>query len=110
MEDTQCIGCRTLFQEAEIITIDRLSSEYLLYPIPIRDNKEKWNILRAVISFLNAKGGTIYIGIDSEQGQVKGVFLERKERDSFKLTFKQLIERIYPKVDLNIRQEVHQSR
>lgn len=38
------------------------------------------------------------------------MFLERKERDHFKLTTKQLIERIYPKVDLNNKQEVIISR
>lgn len=66
----------------------------------------KWSILKAIVSFLNTKGGTILIGVSPRSSKVDGLFLERKERDNFKLTLKQLIEKIFPKVDLNNRQEV----
>lgn len=63
MEESPCIGCRTLFQYSEEVQLDTISSEYCDYSVPLQDDKLKWNILRAVISFLNSQGGTIYIGI-----------------------------------------------
>lgn len=30
-------------------------------------------LLKTIISFLNSKGGTIYIGVEDNKGEVKGV-------------------------------------
>lgn len=86
--------------------MENLITEYKNYALPLKDDKAKWTILKTIISFLNCKGGTIYIGVEDSEGAVIGLALERKERDTFKLYMKQLIEKIYPKVDLNNRQEV----
>lgn len=106
MEETQCIGCKTSFQEGETIDSQDTAIEFKNCSIPFKDETVKWSVLKSIVSFLNFKGGVIYIGIDEKQGTVKGLFLERKERDNFKLSTKQLIEKIYPKVDLNHKQEV----
>lgn len=63
-------------------------------------------MLRGIVSFLNAQGGAIYLGIDPNKGTVHGQKLAPKEQDSFKLFMKQLLEKVHPKVDLNQRQEV----
>ena len=106
MEKQDCIGCQTFFQENSKLILENLTTEYKNFQLPLKDDKAKWTILKTVVSFLNAQGGTIYIGIEDSLGAVQGVFLTRKDRDNFKLFMKQLLERIHPHVDLNNRQEV----
>lgn len=90
MEKPQCIGCRTSFQDGEELSQENNEVEFRMESVPFKEDSVKWSIVKAIISFLNSKGGTIYVGIESKKGKVQGLFLEHKERDSFKLTLKQL--------------------
>ena len=74
--------------------------------MPLREDKATRTILKTIVSFLNSRGGTIYIGIEDSKGAVQGQFLDRKTRDNFRLWLKQMLEKVHPKVDLNNRQEV----
>jgi predicted HTH transcriptional regulator len=106
MEKKECMGCQTSFQEGQKLIMENLTTEYKHYQIPLKDNKHKWTILKTITSFLNCKGGTIYIGVEDKEGAIHGIFLERKERDNFSLFMKHLIEKIHPKVDLSSKEEV----
>jgi hypothetical protein len=105
MDESACTGCRTSFQDHEALPLDSCLAEYHHYQVPVKEDKVRWALLRGIVSFLNAQGGAIYLGIDPK-GTVVGQKLSRKEQDSFKLFMKQLLEKVHPKVDLNHRQEV----
>ncbi len=106
MDQGACVGCRTSFFEAESLPLDSAATEYRDFDIPIKNDSSRWILLKDIVSFLNSRGGTIYIGVEQNKGSVKGIFMDWKQRDNFKLQTKQLIEKIYPKVDLNNKQEV----
>ena len=72
----------------------------------MKDVKHKWNLLRTICSLLNSKGGTIYIGAEDRTGEVKGISIQRKEQDDFKIFVQQLTERIQPPLDLCDREDV----
>ncbi len=55
-----------------------ISIELKNYPIPIKDQSHKLKLLKTIISFLNSKGGTIYIGAVDETREVVGVVTQRK--------------------------------
>lgn len=61
------------------------------YYFPIKDQKTKWNLLKAICAYLNSKGGTIYVGVEDKDGKVMGNVIQRKEQDEFKLFIKQLV-------------------
>jgi len=103
------MGCRTAFQDNEKTILENLTTEYKNYQLPLKEDKIKWALLKTIVSFLNSQGGTIYLGIEDNEGSVQGQLLTRKEQDSFKLFVKQLLERVHPKIDLNNRQEVIES-
>lgn len=43
------------------------------YPFPIKEAKHRWSLLKTIVSLLNTKGGTIYIGVEDNGGQVQGI-------------------------------------
>ena len=53
--------------------MEGLHIEYKNYNIPIKEEKSMKILLKTVLSFLNSKGGTIYIGVEDSKGEVKGV-------------------------------------
>jgi predicted HTH transcriptional regulator len=53
--------------------MEGLCVEYKNYSIPIKEEKPMRTLVKTVISFLNSKGGTIYIGVEDSKGEVKGV-------------------------------------
>jgi predicted HTH transcriptional regulator len=60
------MGCQTSFHEGQKLILENLTTEYKHYQIPLKDNKLKWTLLKTIISFLNCKGGTIYIGVEDK--------------------------------------------
>lgn len=52
-----------------------------MYDLPIKDQLHKFIILKTIISFLNSKGGTIFIGAEDKTGEVIGILIERKQQD-----------------------------
>jgi len=70
------------------------------------ENKHKWTLLKTIVSFLNTKGGTIYIGVEDTNCKVVGKLLPSKTRDEFKLYLLQLVEKIQPQVDLIQKEEI----
>lgn len=77
-EKTNCVGCRTHFEEGDKLPLEGMSIELKNYNIPIKDQKHRWILLKTIVSFLNSKGGTIFIGAEDSTGEVKGVSIERK--------------------------------
>ena len=51
------------------------------YTLPIKESRNKWNLLKTICAYLNSKGGTIYIGVEDKDGKVIGNILQRKEQD-----------------------------
>jgi predicted HTH transcriptional regulator len=80
--------------------------EYKNYDIPLSDGKHKWSLLKTIVSFLNSKGGTIFVGVEDNNCKVVGKLLSGKVRDEFKLTLKHLTERIVPAIDLTDKEEL----
>lgn len=99
----ECVGCKTLFEEGSKLPLEGISIELKNYSVPIKDQRHKWNLLRTICSLLNSKGGTIFIGAEDQTGEVKGISIQRKDQDDFKIFIQQLTERIQPKVDLSDR-------
>jgi predicted HTH transcriptional regulator len=58
-----------------------MTVEYKNYNLPLSEPKSKWNILKTIVSFLNSKGGTIYIGVEDVNCKVLGKSLTSKSRD-----------------------------
>lgn len=83
-----------------------MSVEYKNFPVPLVEHKHRWSLLKTIVSFLNTKGGTIYIGVEDSNCKVVGKQLSSKMRDEFKLYLLTLVERIVPQVDLNVKEEV----
>ena len=101
-----CLGCQLRFQEGQKVTDENLTIEYKNYEVPLKEDKAKRTMLKTIVSFLNSRGGTIYIGINDSSGAVEGQVLDRKQSDNFRLWLKQLLEKVHPRVDLSNRQEV----
>lgn len=55
MEETQCIGCKTSFQEGETIDSQDTAIEFKNCSIPFKDETVKWSVLKSIVSFLNFK-------------------------------------------------------
>lgn len=69
----KCLGCQTSFKEGEKLMMEDHKVEYKNYNIPIREEKQRRTLIKTILSFLNSKGGTIYIGVEDNKGEVKGV-------------------------------------
>ena len=106
MENSQCVGCKSHFKEGEKLLLQNISIELKNYIFPIKEHKHKWNLLKTICSFLNSKGGTIFIGAEDKTGEVKGIMVQRKQLDDFRLFVQQLTEKIKPDVDLSDKEEV----
>ena len=106
MQKKECVGCRTHFKDNEKLPLEGISVELKNYNFPIKDSKNKWNLLKTICSLLNSKGGTIFIGAEDKTGEIKGYNAQRKELDDFRLFVQQLTERIKPAVDLSDKEEV----
>ncbi len=74
--------------------------EYKNYTLPITEEKAKKTLLKTIVSFLNSKGGTIFIGVEDNKGEVKGVELYQKDKVAFSKFLKELLPNIKP--DINI--------
>lgn len=105
MERGACLGCRTYFDAGERLPTHHPYIELRNFPLPIKDNKRRWALLRMLTAFLNSQGGVLYIGVE-DGGEVVGVELSRKEQDEFLLFVKDFVEKIRPAVDLVNREEV----
>lgn len=97
------MGCRTSFHAGEKHKLENLTTEYKNFQLPLKDEKAKRALLKAIVSFLNTRGGIVYIGVEDSQCAVQGQLLQRKDQDSFKLFLKALLEKVHPRVDLNHR-------
>jgi len=75
MDKKECLGCQTSFQQGQKLIMENLITEYKNYQLPLKDEKSKWVILKTIVSFLNCKGGTIYIGVEDNEGAVVGLYL-----------------------------------
>lgn len=73
MERSNCVGCKTHFQEGDKLPAESITIELKNYPFPIKENRHRWNLLKTICSFLNSKGGTIFIGADDTTGEVRGI-------------------------------------
>lgn len=63
MKKDECLGCQTSFEANQKLTLEHLTIEHKNYQLPLKDSKHKWILLKTIVSFLNSKGGTIYIGV-----------------------------------------------
>ena len=59
----KCPGCATSFKEGEKLIMEGLQIEYKNYNLPIKEEKPARTMLKTIVSFLNSKGGTIYVGV-----------------------------------------------
>ena len=76
---------RTYFVENEILTPDEDECiEYKDYRYPFNEEITK-TLAKSICSFLNHKGGRIYIGVEDTQKMVSGLTLTSKDRDRLKL-------------------------
>jgi predicted HTH transcriptional regulator len=78
MKEGGCLGCRTYFEEGERLPLLGVFTEFRNYELPVRDNRQRWGLLRTLTGFLNSRGGTIFIGVEESQGEVRGMALNRK--------------------------------
>ena len=69
MDDSQCINCRTSFQDGERL-VGNSAVDFKSYTLPIKEDNIRWNITKSIVSFLNAKGGTIFLGINTNNSVV----------------------------------------
>ena len=86
---------RTFFYMNEIIKEERnLTIEFKNYKLPLDDNRNE--IKEQLCSFLNTKGGRLYIGIN-EKNIVEGINLNYKKRDILRNDIVNLTYDFYPK-------------
>ena len=79
----------------EIIKEERnLTIEFKNYKLPLDDNRNE--IKEQLCSFLNTKGGRLYIGIN-EKNIVEGINLNYKKRDILRNDIVNLTYDFYPK-------------
>ena len=109
MSRNECFGCKTHFEEGAKLPLEGICIELKNYPLPIKDQSHKYKLLKTICSFLNSKGGTIFIGAQDETGEIKGVSIQTKEQDDFRIFIQQLTDRIQPKIDLSDREDVTHS-
>lgn len=64
----KCLGCQTSFKEGDKLMMEDLKVEYKNYNLPIREDKARRTLVKTIVSFLNSKGGTIYIGVEDNKG------------------------------------------
>lgn len=79
----KCLGCQTSFKEGEKLMMEDLKVEYKNYNLPIREEKGRRILTKTIVSFLNSKGGTIYIGVEDNKGEVRGVELYEEDKADF---------------------------
>ena len=66
----------------KILESEGIQIEYKLYTYPL--SKElRYGITKQICGFLNAKGGRIFFGIN-DNSEVKGMYIEEKQRDLFR--------------------------
>lgn len=73
-----CLGCKRSFEEGMNLPLEDLTIELKNYTFPIRDQKHKWILLKTIVSLLNSKGGTIFMGAEDKTGEVIGLQISRK--------------------------------
>ena len=90
---------RTYFFYNEILTEDEGENiEYKNYHYPFSEILTK-TLAKAICSFLNQKGGRIYIGVQDEQKMVCGLTLTAKDRDNLKREIcDTLLNNFYPNI------------
>eukprot|EP00331_Platyophrya_macrostoma_P000013 CAMPEP_0176405434 /NCGR_PEP_ID=MMETSP0127-20121128/334_1 /TAXON_ID=938130 /ORGANISM="Platyophrya macrostoma, Strain WH" /LENGTH=293 /DNA_ID=CAMNT_0017784489 /DNA_START=592 /DNA_END=1470 /DNA_ORIENTATION=+ len=94
----QDIHKRTYFIQNEILIPDENESiEYKRYNYPFSEDLE-FTLKRTICSFLNKKGGRIYIGVQDRDKKVVGLKLTSKDRDTIRNDVPKLINEFYPKI------------
>lgn len=89
---------RTRFIEGERLEADEGNTiEYKNYSYPFSDLLKKV-LQKTICSFLNGKGGRLYIGIRDEDKMVCGLTLTSKDRDCLRLEIASLLENFYPNI------------
>lgn len=93
MQKADCLNCKTSFELGSRLPLEDLVIELKNYTFPIRDQKHKWILLKTMVSLLNSKGGTIFVGAEDKTGEIVGMEIARKEQDEFKLFIQKLAEK-----------------
>ena len=98
----RCLGCVTSFKESERLTMEDLMIEYKNYNIPLED-KGKRTLLKTIVSFLNSKGGTIFVGVEDNKGEVRGVELTPQSQAAFRECIEDMVQHIRPVLSMKDR-------
>jgi len=94
----QELHLRTYFTLNEILIPDEGERiEYKSYYYPFNEILEK-TLQKTICSFLNQKGGRIYLGVRDDDKKVTGLVLTPKDRDSLKLDVYRLLNDFYPTI------------
>lgn len=89
---------RTSFYSNEVLSIDEnIETEYKEYALPLNHGQSK-NILGTICSFLNKRGGRIYIGV-SDDKVIKGIIMSENMRFSFSQSISEMSKCIFPELD-----------
>jgi hypothetical protein len=76
----KCLGCRTYFVEGEILHLENLYVEFKNYVDILNITYHcQQIILRALIAFLNTKGGIIYMGVEDQNCSVVGNIIAKSK-------------------------------
>ena len=67
----ECLGCRTFFTLNEQLA-PSTPSYFDLVELPLKNPKQRVDILRFICSFLSSKGGHLFLGVDRKTWQVRG--------------------------------------
>ena len=85
----------------QVTFMESQTLEYKLYQFPL-DNERRQILMESICSFLNTKGGFIFIGINDEHNVVQGVELTLKQKDMMKMDIINLVlSSFYPKVEMS---------
>ena len=89
---------RTRFVEGEQLAADESNTiEYKNYSYPFNGILKKV-LQKTICSFLNSKGGRLYIGVRDDDKSVCGLTLTCKDRDCLRLEIANLLDYFYPNI------------
>ena len=103
--DPDRLCCRPFFYDHEIINVaESIHREYKNYTLPLKTLNIEI-LKKAVVGFLNAMGGIIYLGIKEEENRkrsVVSIFLNEAKKEDFLFSFRrEVAENIEPEIIAN---------
>ena len=85
------------YKEENLIAEENQFNEFKKYYFPLNENKKN-ELAKLFCSFLNFKGGRLYIGISDDKRCVKGVVVNN-DISYYEKTIKDLVKNFYPKIN-----------